>query len=336
MLSIRSYFHSVNAILDKAWHWWVSELDEIFQSLSRIKKSKIIEFEIAKAHGVALKEGENNRNIRGMQNISLKFKDNAVLYRKIKLPVAARKNIDKVVRYEFNKYFPMNVEDALISCDVIQPGIGAESIEVEIWSISKSVVDEHLNKIREQYGSEAKNLQIRNSEDQVLISDDISRSQRNSDEQTGPGSRKAINIMIITLLLALLIYPILKIDMHLKNLQEEVTLLEIEAQPIIQTRAKILEKEERLQHLINKKKENPDQAYMWSRIAKTISDKVILTRMEINGRKVQLEGKATSVEQIIKILESDTNISDVKIIGSVSTTDNNLYETMKISLTINN
>ena len=124
--------------------------------------------------------------------------------------------------------------------------------------------------------------------------------------------------------------------MHLENLQEEVTLLEIEAQPIIQTRAKILEKEERLQHLINKKEENPDQAYMWSRIAKTISDEVILARMEINGRKVQLEGKATSVEQIIKILESNTDISDVKIIGSVSTTDNNLYETMKISLTINN
>ena len=126
MLSIQSYFRSGYAILNKAWNWWVSELVEIFHVLSHIKKSNIIEFEVSQVYWVVLKDGARTKNIRGVQNISLMFNDNAILYRKIKLPVAARKNIDKVVRYEFNKYFPINVDDALISCEVIQPGIGAE------------------------------------------------------------------------------------------------------------------------------------------------------------------------------------------------------------------
>ena len=334
MFSSQSYFHRSIAILKNAVNWWLGELAETLRLLDHIKKPNIIEFEVTQKFGVVLKDGESSKNIGGRQNISLKFDDNAILYRKIILPAAARKNVDKVVRYEFNKYFPMNVDDALISCDVIEPDAGAESIEVEIWSISKAVIDRHLNEIRQQYAIDTKNLHIRNSKDQVLISDDISKSRRNSSNLENAGSQKVINIMIMALLLTLLIYPLLKIDMHLQKLQDEVALMEAEAQPIIELREKILQKEERFNYLINKKKENPDQAYIWSRVTKSIADKAILNRMLIKGRNVQLEGQTPSVEQIIKIFEADTEISNVKIIGSVTPTNNNRYETMKISLRI--
>jgi hypothetical protein len=58
--------------------------------------------------------------------------------------------------------------------------------------------------------------------------------------------------------------------------------------------------------------------------------------MEITGRKVRLEGRTASVERMINNFEADSEVSDVKIIGSVSTTEDNLYENMKISLTIDN
>jgi len=334
MFSSRSYFHRSIVILKNAVNWWLAELAETLRLLGHIKKPKFIEFEVTQKFGVVLKDGESNKNIGDRQNISLRFDDNAILYRKIILPAAARKNVDKVVRYEFNKYFPMNVDDALISCDVIEPDAGAESIEVEIWSISKAVIDRHLNEIRLQYAIDTKNLHIRNSKDQVLISDDISKSRRNSSNLENAGSQKVINIMIMALLLTLLIYPLLKIDMHLQKLQDEVALMEAEAQPIIELREKILQKEERFNYLINKKKENPDQAYIWSRVTKSIADKAILNRMLIKGRNVQLDGQTPSTEQIIKIFEADTEISNVRIIGSVTPTDNNRYETMKISLRI--
>ena len=335
MLSIRSQIHSAITMLDKFWYWWIGELADLLHLFDGFKRLNIIEFEVTQKFGVVLKDGEGAKNIGGLQNISLKFNDNAILYRKIKLPVAARKNIDKVIRYEFNKYFPMNLDDALIACGVIQPGIGAKSIEVEIWSISKAVIDGHLRKIREQYGIEVKNLDIRNGEDRVLISENVLNSQKH-DSSLPQGSQKAINIMIITLLLVLLSYPIFKIDLHLNKLQDEVTFLETEAQPIILIRDKIRQKEKRFQHLIDKKKENPDQAYLWSRITNIIADKAILNRMKINGRNVQIEGKAASVEQVIRSVELDTEISDIKIIGPVTTTANNSFETMKISLTIDN
>jgi len=336
MLSNQSYFRHSVAILDRAWHWWVGELAETLKLLARIRNSNIIDFEVLQRHGLALSNSNGIKNIRGRQNIALKFNDNEILYRKLRLPAAARKDIDKVVRYEFDKYFPMDADNALFSCDVIEPGSGAESIEVEIRAIAKAVVEIHLRTLREQYAIEVKNLYLTNSNDEVLITEDMSKLNRANDDQESVVSQRMMNVMIGGLLLALLIYPLLKLDWRLAKLQQEVTALETEAQPIIEIREKILGMEKRFQYLIDKKKKNPDQAYLWSRVSQSISDQAILKRMEISGRKVRLEGRTASVERMINSFETDSQVSEVKIIGSVSTSEDNQYENMKISLTIDN
>jgi len=336
MLSNQSYFRDSVAILGKAWHWWVGELAETLKLLARIRNSNIIDFEVLQSHGLALCNSNGIKNIRGRQNIAIKFDDNAILYRKLRLPTAARKDIDKVVGYEFDKYFPMNADNALVSCDVIEPGSGAESIEVEIRAIANAVVENHLRTLREQYAIEVKNLYLTNSNDEVLITADMSKSNRANDHQKSVVSQRMMNVMIGVLLIALFIYPLLKLDWQLEKLEQEVAALETEAQPIIEIREKILGMEKRFQYLIDKKKKNPDQAYLWSRVSQSISDRAILKRMEINGRKVRLEGRTASVERMIDSFETDSEISEVKIIGSVSTSEDNLYENMKISLTIDN
>lgn len=311
-------------------------MSETFSLLGRIRSSKIIDFEVLQNHGLALSNSNGTKNISGRQNIALKFNDNTILYRKLRLPVAARKDIDKVVRYEFDKYFPMNADNALISCDVIEPGIDAESIEVEIRAISKVVIDGHLRTLRDQYAIEVKNLYLTDSNNEVLIAENMSKSNRANDHQKRLVSQRTMNVMIGSLLIALFIYPLLKLDWQLAKLEQEVAELEAEARPIIEIREKILGMEERFQYLIDKKKGNPDQVYLWSRVSKSIVDQAILKRMEINGRKVRLEGRTASVERMIGNFEADSEISDVKIIGSVSTTKDNQYENMKISLTIDN
>lgn len=309
---------------------------ETLKLLARIRNSNIIDFEVLQSHGLALSNSNGIKNIRGRQNIALKFNDDAILYRKLRLPAAARKDIDKVVGYEFDKYFPMNADNALISCEVIEPGTGAESIEVEIRAIAKAVVESHLRTLREQYAIEVKNLYLTNSNGEVLITADMSKSNRTNDDQKSVVSQRMLNVMIGSLMLALLFYPLLKLDWRLAKLQQEVAALETEAQPIIEIREKILGMEKRFQYLIDKKKKNPDQAYLWSRVSRSIVDQAILKRMEINGRKVRLEGRTVSVERMINSFETDSEVSEVKIIGSVSTSEDNQYENMKISLTIDN
>jgi len=164
----------------------------------------------------------------------------------------------------------------------------------------------------------------------------MSKSNRTNDDQKSVVSQRMLNMLIGSLLVALFTYPLLKLDWRLTKLQQEVAALETKARPIIEIREKILGMEGRFQYLIDKKKKKPDQAYLWSRVSRSIVDQAILKRMEINGRIVRLEGRAASVERMINSFETDSEVSEVKIIGSVSTSEDNQYENMKISLTIDN
>lgn len=318
----------------KALQWWLGELGELLQFFRDFKKEQGIEFEVSNKNGVVyIGDGQIKPNGR-LQNITLKVIDDAVLYRKIKLPAAAGKNITKVVGYEFNKYFPMNVDDAVFSCHIVQPGIVAQSIEVEIWAVSRAIVEGYLSEIRQEYNIEIKNLAITNSGGSVLISEDVLKSLRSNKRIENPRMRKVLNSVSVLLLLALLVYPILKFNWLTDTLEQEISLLEKRAKPIIEVRDKILEMERRFQYLIDRKEQNPNQVAIWSQLTKTVSNKAIIDRMSINGRNIQLEGKAPSVERLIKTLESNSEIGEVKIIGPVTTTNDNLYETMKISMTI--
>lgn len=318
----------------KALQWWLGELGELLKFFGGFKKEQGIEFEVSNKDGVVyVGDGQIKPN-SGLQNIKLKIIDDALLYRKIKLPAAAGKNIAKVVGYEFYKYFPMNVDEAVFSCHIVQQGNVAESIEVEIWAVSRAIVEGYLSEIRQKYNIEIKNLAITNSNSGVLISEDVLKSLSSNKKIENSRMRKVFNSACVVLLLALLVYPILKFSWLADTLEQEISLLKKRAEPVIEVRDKIRDMERRFQYLIDRKEQNPNQVAIWSHLTKTVSNKAIIDRMSINGRNIQIEGKAPSVERLIKTLESESEIGDVKIIGPVTTTSDNLYETMKISMTI--
>jgi hypothetical protein len=336
MQSAQHLLQNSNKTLSDSWKWWTGELSEIFNAFNSSSKNNRLQFNISRENGLERDPGTKNEAAKGLQNLSLKFNDNSIQYRKIKLPEAAARNIDKVVKYEFSKYFPMNFDDSLISSAIVPDTASRESIEVEIWSISKKLIERHLTQIYETYNIEAKKISILNSRDQCVITHDAIHLKGNhSIRKKNSISAKLLNFNLLILLIALLVYPVFKMDLYLQELENGVTLLEQEAKPVLETRNSIREEEARILKLIKIKEENPNQAYIWSRVTAIMADRVTLDKMEINGNDVKLEGKAPSAERIIKILEADKSISNVKIIGSVTPTGSGQEETLNVSMTIN-
>lgn len=335
MRNVRSFFQNSNQALSQGWHWWTAELAEIFSAFNSGKKANRLQFNISKKNGVELDPETKNRALKGLHNLSLKFNDNSIQYRKIKLPEAASRNIDKVVKYEFSKYFPMNIDDALISSTIVPSNSNRESIEVEIWAISKKLVEQYLAHIYETFNIEAKKITIINNLGQPVIAQDALKLQGKNIRRKKSISANLLNFNILILLIAVLVYPVYKMDLYLQELEYGVNLLEEDAKPVIETRNKIMENEKSLLRLIKIKQENPSQAYIWSRVTSIMVDRVTLDKMDISGNSVKLEGKAPSAEQVIKILEAESTISNVKIIGSVSSTGAGQQETLNVSMTVN-
>lgn len=320
--------------VQRAVEWWIFELGEVLRSITRMRKIRMLEFEIDDNDEPVPSTKRKQRIRGGRRHLRLQLPDNAFFYRKIKLPVAVRKNIDQVIRYEFNKYFPMDAEAALFSCSVVAPRSGAASVEIKIWAISKLLIDMHLAIIRKQYEIQVRKLALCNSSGSPLINIDIEKAERLAAARQRASTSRALNITLAGLLAALVIYPMNRMDAYLEQQQSEIDLLQKKAQPVIDTRQQIMLLDERFKELVDSKRVNPDLAYIWSYLTRALADKAILERMEINGRKVQLAGKAPSVERLIRDLETDQLIAEVKIAGQVNSIEDDKFETMNLTLTL--
>ena len=320
------------ANLGAALEWWLTELRDLACRALPLAVTKPVRFKVTLADELAPAEPEQNRITAGRRHVMLQLDDDAFLYRKLKLPAAARKDIEHIIGYEFNKYFPMQVDNALFSCRVMPAPAGASSVEVEIWAIDRRQIDLYLSLIRRDFAIEVLTLFITDSVGRTRIERNVEKERR---LQASAGQRKlarTLNGLLAALAVALVAYPLLKMDAYVEAQREEVARLEKKAQPIIELREQIMALDKRFQDLVDRKQAYPARADVWSYVTRVVAEQATLQRLAINGNRVQLTGQTPSVEALLRQLEKEARIREVKISGQVNPTRDNRFEVLNLNL----
>jgi general secretion pathway protein L len=317
-----------------ALDWWLDELRDLLRQALLFRRMQPVRLEVT-ADDEPLPTGDAADRIgRGRRNVSLQLDDNRFLYRKIKLPRAAGKNIERVIGYEFNKYFPIQAENALFSCRVLSAGADSGSVEVEIWALSRRQIDLYLASIRHNLGIEVLTLYIGDSSGQARVTHDLERERR---RQTDPGNLRygrLLNLLLAALAAALLAYPVMKMDAYLEAQRDEVSRLEKRARPVIELRERIMALDQRFQALVYRKTAYPARADVWSYVTRVVANQATLQRLTIDGNRIHLTGQTPSVERLLRRLETEARIQEVKISGQVKPTKDNRFEVLNLSLEI--
>ncbi len=81
---------------NRALEWWSFELGETLRLLTWFNQPNFVEFEVNDDELLPL-SGEKKTAAGARRNVKLRLDDQAFLFRRIKLPTAARKNIDRVI-----------------------------------------------------------------------------------------------------------------------------------------------------------------------------------------------------------------------------------------------
>ena len=312
--------------------WWLTELRDLLRHVLLFNRMQPLRLEVTPEDEPVPVGGGSNRIGRGRRNVLLQLDDNYFLYRKIKLPQAAGKNIERVIGYEFNKYFPMQAENALFSCRVVSAGVDSGSVEVEIWAVSRRQIDLYLASIRHNLGIEVLTLYIGDGSGQARVTHDLERERR---RQTDPGNLRygrLLNLLLAALAAALLAYPVMKMDAYLEAQRDEVSRLEQRARPVIELRERIMALDQRFQALVYRKTAYPARADVWSYVTRVVADQATLQRLTIDGNRVSLAGETPSVERLLRRLETEARIREVKISGQVKPTRDNRFEVLNLSL----
>ena len=322
----------VLAQMGAALEWWLEELRDLARCLLPLGQTKPMRLRVMPGDELAPADPERDRITAGRRHVTLQLDDDSFLYRKIKLPAAARKNIERVIRYEFNKYFPMQAENALFSCRVVPAPANASSVEVEIWALNRQQVDLYLSLMRRNFDIEVLTLFVTDGSGKTRIERNLEKERRRQ-AATRPGKfARALNGLLAGLALALIAYPVIKMDAYLEAQREEVARLEKKAQPIIELRENIMALDRRFQDLLDIKQQYPARADVWSYVTRVTAGEAVLERMSIGANKVHLTGKARSVERLLRSLESEQRISTVRIAGQVTATRDKRFEVLNLDL----
>lgn len=318
--------------LSAAVEWWLTELRDLLRHVLLFNRMKPLRMELTPDDEPVPVGGGSNRIGRGLRNVLLQLDDNRFLYRKIKLPQAAGKNIKRVIGYELNKYFPIQAEDALFSCRVVPAGADSGSVEVEIWAVSRRQIDLYLALMRRNLGIEVLTLYIGDSSGEARIAHDLEQERRR--QTTAENSRfgRVLNLLLVALAAALLAYPVMKMDAYLETQRDEVSRLQKRAQPVIELREQIMALDQRFQALVYRNTAYPARADVWSYVTRVVDNQATLQRLIIGGNRVHLTGRTPSVERLLRRLESEARIREVKISGQVKPTKDNRFEVLNLNL----
>lgn len=320
------------AELNAALEWWLGELRDLARHLLPFGQTKALELEVTPGNELAPVDPAQERPGGGRRDVVLRLADDSFLYRKIKLPVAAGKNIERVVGYEFNKYFPMQADNALFSCRVVPASTNATSVEIEIWALDRRQIDSYLSLMRRDFEIEVLRLFVTDSSGNSRIERNVERERR---QQEAAGPRKigrALNGLLAGLAIALIVYPVVRMDDYLEAQREEIARLEKQARPIIEMRENVMALDQRFRDLIDIKQRYPARADVWSYVTRVTAGEAVLERLSIGADKVQLAGRARSVERLLRSLESEQRIGTVRIVGQVRPADDNRFEVLNLEL----
>jgi len=234
----------------------------------------------------------------------LRLPADKVLTRSLTLPLAAEENLREVLGFEMDRQTPFSADQVYYDYYVSERTSAQESLTVELVVSPKTVVDEFLSKLV-QYdisphvittlADDAKSNRPVN-----LLPDSLRR-------RSAFGTPRLNTTLAATCAALLIIALLLPIGLN----QQKVQQLEVEQQSIqgVASDALELQREvERLaaasQFLSQKKQSTVLVLQMLEEVSRILPDNTWLSRFDVNGPEVQLQGQSSSAAALIQLLES--------------------------------
>ena len=329
-VSIQHYVSQVQQL----WTWWTSELAGIYDSLLIFNKKQPLKMTVDIDEKVTLATEAEDTKIN-KKKVVISIPSRHIMYKTIRLPLNARNNVKQVIKYEFDKYFPLNIDDAYFDCKVIKPA-DTNSLNVGIWAIRKVYFNKLINKIQFRFGITIKEAVVADTQWKELITTGNTKDNRQITSANIKSRIPYYRYIISFLILLCLITPPLKMQHYNDNLTQQILLLQEEAKDIIALKSNISVIESNLSDIIKNKNTSPSITELWSELTKVIAGNGYVNHVRYHENKINLEGKANSVEKIVKLLEKNKRFSEISIDAPVRRLEQGRFESMNISFKVSN
>ncbi len=309
--------------------WWLNELVSIYEACT---------YALAKQACLVTVGGNNELTISNRENLNrgklkIVLPEKRVMYREIILPDSAAGNIEKILEFEFNKYFPVAVSD-VVYASTTSP-LGSSKTSVQVWAVKRDYLERVLEAIETSCNVAIKHYSLADGTGKEYLQAKRSRNAVSRKTSRNTVYDRLYRLVIPVLIITCLSIPVYKMQMYIDEAQQNISRLEQDAGELIKVRNEILVIEDRLNNLIKRKNARYKVTQIWAQLSDILKNQAEVARVTYKNNKIHIQGKARSVERIIKQFEANDMFSKISIDAPVRNIRNSNYETMKISLAVN-
>ena len=349
---------TINFDLKRFWIWWIDELS--FFIPKKIKSMLVdqsgilvifenqnnfdLKFYKKNEHSPFLKvsiksDGHEDFDLLkekypylNKSKIVLVLNDAITIRKVINLPLAVYDNLQQVISFELNRYTPFNSEQAYFSAIPIGKTDYGQ-IKVFLVLTPKQYLDNLIQKLI--------NLQIfpdkvdcdnanHNKQDYDLLPD----KYRPIEDSYKKNIRRLTNFIMVSLLLAVLVVPVWRLDNTVEVLNGKIKLSEKQFNKVIQQQQEIQDLYKQTEALIKVKTNAPIVIAILKELSHLLHDDTWLISLQFGGNKLQIQGVSPNASALIGLLETSDIFTNVMFISPITQDKNSGKERFQISLDI--
>jgi general secretion pathway protein L len=319
------------------WRWWSGELIELLpenlqKAIAQRQQKLYVETDndkllLSLGNHVAQREilrlpfdtpdAEDADIPREVQQTILLIPDDKVLAKRISLPAAAEENLREVLGFEMDLHTPFEATEVYYDYTVVGRDSTRQQLTVDLVYAPRDAVDTLIDGAS-KLGMKTDIVTCRRRDNANLQPVNLLPQDR---RRTRRIDVRSVNLALTTLLAILLVaavsIPIVQKNRAIAEVEAQVQGAAAEAREDANLRQDLERMAEASQFLFEKKSSDVMIVELIDEISRILPDHTWITRLDVSGTELQIQGRSSASSSLISIIESSPWFENVRFSSPV-------------------
>lgn len=261
--------------------------------------------------------------------------DEHTLHHQVRLPGVATENLEQVLSFEIDRYTPFSRNDVYFDFEIDGRNSNQKTVCVDLFCAPRTIIDPLLDQLQ-RYALVPQT--VRPSPESIQGTSDSINLLASDEQRTRPDTRnRPLKLLayLAVLLLALDFY------LPLSNKSNEVTQLEArlgkistKSESVLALRSLRDQIANDIHRVLQEKQSQPSALALLDELSRIIPDNTWLTRFELKGNTVEIQGESGKASELIRLLEHSRLLHNARFRSPVAENPRTRRERFTISATV--
>jgi general secretion pathway protein L len=252
-----------------------------------------------------------------IEDVALSLPPERALKTAFALPLAAERNLDQVIGFEFERIVPFKRDEAYYTYRVVLRDRAARSLQIEVTVVRRADIDPIINAAG-RCGLRVTSIEVASigrPEPSAVIPLEGNHHAAPSHTKVIIGSLACLAVLLV---LACISVPFLRAESALSALSAQVAAARHDAAASAALERQIETRRHDSDFLMDRRRSRPTATELFDTVTRLAPDDTWLTELRIGGDRIDLTGASASATNLLGLIDQSPSFADAAFQASIT------------------